>query len=207
MPNKLAILGASGHGKVIAEIAELTGWSSVIFFDDEFPSVTQVEAWNVIGNTGDLLRKLNEFDGCIVAIGDNIIRLKKTQLLQKNQGRLVSLIHPSSVVSPYANIDLGSVVMAGAIINPFTRLGLACIVNTMASVDHDCDLKSGVHVSPGVNIAGAVTIGQNSWVGIGSSVRQGLLIGEHVIVGAGAAVIDDIASHTVVVGVPAKKLK
>jgi len=204
---KLAILGASGHGKVVAEIAELLDYSDIIFFDDAFPKVQKIESWAVEGTTDDLLGRMDEFEGCIVAIGNNAIRLEKTQLIQKNQGRLVSLIHPKSIVSQYASIAIGSVIMAGAVVNPFAKIGMACIINTVASIDHDCDLKAGVHISPGANLAGAVVIGKNSWMGIGASVKQELLIGNNVIVGAGAAVVNHISNNAVVAGVPAKKLK
>ena len=201
---RLAIIGASGHGKVVAELAELLGWTEIVFFDDAFPQVNQVEVWTVRGKTEDLWEQITDFDGCIVAIGNNLIRRRKTQDILINQGNLVSLIHPSSSVSKYTVIEAGSVVMAGAIINPFSKIGSACIVNTLASIDHDCVLADGVHISPGVNLAGAVKIGQQSWIGIGASVKQSISIGDDVIVGAGAVVVSDVAKGLVVVGIPAK---
>lgn len=204
---RLAIFGASGHGKVVAEIAELSGWSEIVFFDDFFPTVSSVGIWPVQGNTTDLLNGLSEFDGCIIAIGNNVIRLEKSLLIQNNHGDLVTLFHPSSVVSKYAKIGIGSVVMANAVINPYAKLGVACIVNTAATIDHDCELGDGVHISPGANLAGAVKVGQQSWVGIGACVKQSVLIGNNVIVGAGAAIVSDTLNDEVVVGVPAKVIE
>lgn len=201
---RLAILGASGHGKVAAEIAELSGWSEIVFFDDTFPLVSSIAVWPVQGNSTTLLNSLNEFDGCIVAIGNNEIRLKKTLEIKSYQGILVSLVHPSSVISRYSKFGLGSVFMAGTIINPFSTLGLACIVNSGATIDHDCELGDAVHISPGANIAGAVKIGEKSWVGIGASVKQCISIGSNVVVGSGAAVVTDISNDVTIVGVPAK---
>ncbi|NOR68603.1 MAG: acetyltransferase [Methylomarinum sp.] len=201
---RLAILGASGHGKVVAEIAELSGWADIVFFDDACSKIKKIGIWAVLGNTTDLLDRISEFDGCIVAIGNNTIRLEKSCLIQRNKGNLVSLVHPCSIVSRLSEVGLGSVVMAGAVINPFVKLGVACVVNTIASIDHDCILGDGVHISPGVNLAGGVILGQKSWVGIGASVKQCVSIGDNVIVGAGAAVISNVPNELVVAGVPAK---
>jgi len=203
---RLAILGASGHGKVVAEIAELLGWN-VTFFDDAFPEMSKLEVWQVKGTTADLLASLSDFEGCIVAIGNNEIRLDKTVTLQSKQTPLVTLIHPSAVVSSYSQVGVGSVVMAGAVINPFASVGLANIINTGATIDHDCILGAGVHISPGANLAGTVSIGNEGWVGIGAVIKQGLLIGEKVTVGAGAVVVSNLPSNVVAIGVPAKVKK
>ncbi len=201
---RLAILGASGHGKVVAELAELSGWPEIVFFDDAFPEVTTIGIWTVSGNTDSLLNSLSEFDGCIVAIGDNAVRVEKTLQIASNNGLLVSLFHPSSIISQYSEVGLGSVVMANAVINPFSTLGMACIVNTASTIDHDCELGDGVHISPGAHLAGTVKIGDLSWVGIGACVKQNSLIGKNVLIGAGSAVVNDIPSNNMVTGVPAK---
>jgi len=203
---RLAVLGASGHGKVVAEIAELLGWN-VTFFDDAFPEMSKLEVWQVKGTTTDLLATLSDFEGCIVAIGNNEIRLDKALMLESKQANLVALVHPLAVVSQYSQVGVGSVVMAGAVINPFTSIELANIINTGATIDHDCILGAGVHISPGANLAGAVCIGNQSWVGIGAVIKQGLLIGEKVTVGAGAVVVSNLPSNVVAIGVPAKVKK
>jgi len=203
---RLAVLGASGHGKVVAEIAELLGWN-VTFFDDAFPEISTLEVWQVKGTMADLLASLSDFESCIVAIGNNDTRLDKALMLQSKQANLLTLIHPSAVVSSYSQVGVGSVVMAGAVINPFASIGLANIINTGATIDHDCILGAGVHISPGANLAGAVSIGNKSWVGIGAVIKQGLLIGERVTVGAGAVVVSNLPSNVVAIGMPAKVKK
>ncbi|UQB43353.1 acetyltransferase [Thiomicrospira microaerophila] len=202
---RLAILGASGHGKVVADIAELNGWD-VVFFDDAFPRVSHLAHWSVMGNTQDLLADLQRFDGCFVAIGNNRIRLDKQQMLAEKGATFPVLIHPSAVVSRYAKVEAGCVVMAGAVVNPFALVQQACIINTSATIDHDCVLAEGLHISPGAHLAGAVSVGTCSWVGIGASVKQCVKIGAHVVVGAGAAVVKDVSDGLTVVGVPAKPL-
>lgn len=204
--NRLAILGASGHGKVVAEAAEFSGWDDIVFFDDKWPVLTANGHWPVLGDTAALLSGHHSFDGVIVAVGNNSTRLKKLELLSSEGVRLVSVVHPQATVSPHALLGLGSVIMAGSVVNVDASLGMGCIINTCASVDHDCLLADGVHISPGAHLAGGVTIGECSWIGIGASVLQLIQIGAGVVVGAGAAVVNEVSDQCIVVGVPARTL-
>ncbi|PMH45946.1 acetyltransferase [Vibrio sp. 10N.286.49.B3] len=204
MTKRCAILGASGHGKVVAEIAQLNGYSDVCFFDDRWPELNHIEHWPVIGNTESLLHSCTQYDGVIIAIGNNVIRLEKQTLLTRHHAHFPTLIHPVATVSQYATLGKGSVVMAAAVINPFASLGHACIINTSATVDHDCCLADGVHISPGSHLAGGVNVGESSWVGIGANVKQLITIGHHVVVAAGATVVDNLSDGLVVMGTPAQ---
>ena len=203
---RLAILGASGHGKVVADTALQAGWQEVVFFDDAWPVLTQNGAWSVVGDSARLIERLAEFDGVSVGIGNNRIRLAKARELMAAGAAMPNIVHPSAVVSPLATLGAGCVIFAGAVIQVDSRLGQACIVNTNASVDHDCQLADGVHICPGTAVAGLVTIGEGSWIGIGASIKQLVQVGSDVTVGAGAAVVTDIADGQSVVGVPAKPL-
>ena len=200
------MLGASGHGGVVADAALAAGWDEVEFFDDRWPGIAGVGPWNIVGDTVALLGDHARYAGVIVAIGANRARLARHRALAAAGAAMTTVVHPSAVVSPFATLGDGSVLCALAVINPFARTGAAVILNTGATVDHDCVLGDGVHVSPGAHIGGAVSIGEASWIGIGAAVRQGILIGAGVIVGAGAAVVTDIADGITVVGVPARKL-
>ena len=203
---KLAILGASGHGKVLADIALLTGWDEIDFFDDRFPVLSQLEQWDVVGNTEQLLQQLFNYDGVIVGIGNNRIRLEKQNKLFKLDAPLISLIHPRAIISTMSEIGIGSVIMANAVINSFSQIGQACIINTAATIDHDCKLADGVHISPGSHLAGGISIGIGSWVGIGANIVQLVTIGDNVIIGAGSTVIHSISSSQTVIGSPAKPM-
>jgi len=202
----IAILGASGHGKVIADIAELNGYKQVCFFDDAWPEKTLLDGWPISGDSKVLIQRLSEFSACIIAIGNNTIRMQKQNELNDYNANIVSLIHPKAVVSRYVTIASGSVIMANAVVNAGVKIGPACIINTGCTIDHDCTLAEGVHISPGANLAGNVTVGKNSWLGIGCSVKQGITIGQNVIVGTGAAVVKSIHDQDTVGGVPAKSL-
>jgi len=200
---KLAILGASGHGKVIADAAECVGWR-VTFLDDGKDPGAFGRDWAIQGSTQDLIDGLLKYDGVIVGIGDNITRLAKTRLLIENDCAVVTIVHPCSIVSQYASIGVGSIVLAGSIINIDSTIGLAGIINTGATIDHDCHLADGVHISPGANLAGGVSIGEGSWIGVGSCIKEQIVVGRNVVVGAGSSVIRDVPDNQVVMGSPAR---
>lgn len=201
---RLAILGASGHGKVVADTALQGVWRDVVFFDDAWPQRRTNGRWQVAGDTNSLLGQLMDFDGALVAIGNNLIRLQKLTILEARGARLATVVHPRTAISRFAALGTGTVVFAGAVIQVDSKIGKGCIVNTSASVDHDCELDDGVHVCPGANLAGGVRIGRGSWVGIGSSVKQLVRVGNGATIGAGAVVVDDVPDGVTVVGVPAR---
>lgn len=204
MTGSLAILGAGGHGRVIADAALQQGWKAITFFDDMWPTLRSNRDWPVNGDSQALASCTSDFDGVIVAIGDNQVRVRKARYLSGQGAVLVSIVHPGSIVSEDSVVGGGTVICAGAIVNIGTRIGLACIVNSNATVEHDCTLADGVHISPGANIGGNVKVGRYSWIGIGATVRHGTRIGRQVIVGGGAMVISDVDDRLTVVGVPAR---
>jgi sugar O-acyltransferase (sialic acid O-acetyltransferase NeuD family) len=203
---RLAILGASGHGKVVADIALLLGYTDVVFFDDEWPSRSSFGRWSLIGTTETLLDTIVDFDAVIVGIGDNRIRFEKDAVLKAANAPLVTLVHPTAVISNFAQIGIGSVVCAGAIVSVDATLGAGIIVNTDATVDHDCQLADGVHIAPGVHLSGGVHVGARSWIGVGACVKQGVNIGSDVVVGAGAVVVSNILDGLTLVGNPARPI-
>jgi len=203
----LAIIGASGHGKVVADAAKSSGqWDDVVFYDDAWPSKNQNGNSEIVGNTQSLLA-LVEKPSIIIAIGNNKVRFEK-QLQFANAGfNVARVIHPNAVISGNTSIGLGSVVLAGAVVNADAKIGQACIINTNAVVEHDCVLADAVHISPNASLAGGVFVGECSWLGIGSSVIQLKIIGKNVMVGANAAVVSDLPDNVKAVGVPAKIIK
>lgn len=203
---RLAILGASGHGKVVAEIALECGWNEIVFFDDAWPNVSRNSCFDVVGNTAALIEQIHDFDGIHVAIGNNRVRLEKFEFFRSHGAILPPLVHPRSVISKFAHLGDGTIVMAGSVVNADTTIYSACILNTGSTVDHDCCIGEGAHVSPGVNVAGGVNIGRRSWIGIGAAVIQCISIGSDVLVGAGSVVLSDVHDGASVAGVPAKSI-
>lgn len=203
---RLALLGASGHGKVVADLALCAGWQEVVFYDDAWPTLQENGAWKIVGDFQMLLKRAAEFDGVLVSIGNCATRWRKHLELKAAGAPLVSLIHPKACVSSMANLGIGTVVMAGAVVNIDASLGEACILNTGATIDHDCHLGDAVHVSPGAHLSGNVTIAQGCWIGLGALVKQGVTIGSRVTVGAGAVVLKSTGDDVTVIGVPAREL-
>lgn len=201
---RMAILGAGGHGRVVADLAHLAGYTEIIFFDDAQTEMECVGGHRVVGDSSTLAKMAHEFDSAAVAIGDNYRRSEKLDFCACLGLDLPILVHPRACVAESVHIGHGSVIFAGSVIQAGSTIGKGCIINTLSSVDHDCLIEDGVHVSPGVAIAGNVKIGKNTWIGIGSSVSPNLSIGADVVVAAGAVVISPVVSGTVVKGVPAR---
>lgn len=203
---RLAILGASGHGKVIADAAFLSGWDQIYFYDDAWLEKKANGRWPVVGDTMALLSGSLAFDGVIVGIGNNRVRLDKTYEIQRAGLPLVTIVHPAAVISTFAEVGIGSVVLANSVVQIDAVAGCAAIINTASSIDHDCELANGVHVCPGAHLAGGVCVGEKSWIGIGASIKQLVKIGANVMIGAGAVVVADVGDSVTVAGVPARDL-
>lgn len=205
MSRSLLIVGAGGHGRVVADAARLSRqWERIAFVDDRYPELLSSGVWSVIGAVAELDSLVSDWGEAVIAVGDNTTRIEILERTKSCGFDIVSIIHPSAQITEDVVIGKGSVVFANAVINTGSELGAACIVNTAATVDHDNQIGDGVHISPGAHLGGNVDVGARSWIGIGASVIHGCVIGHDVIVGAGAAVIDDIASGLTVVGVPAR---
>lgn len=206
MKGSLAIVGAGGHGRVVADCAESLGWERIELFDDK-ESGKASGPWPVVGAIEELFERTRDYDGVIVAIGDNRTRLELHRRLVGLGATMATLIHSRATVSRHARIGVGTVVFAGAVVNYGAVIGQACIINTGASVDHDDRLADGVHLSPGAHLGGGATVGECGWIGLGASVREGVAIGRNVRIGAGAAVVSAVPDNALLIGVPAKPMK
>lgn len=194
--NRLIIVGASGHGKVIADIAVKNGYKDIAFLDDN-SKILECAGFPVIGKTADV----SQLDGDkIVAIGDPAIRERIQETIPT-----VTLVHPDAVISRRVTLGEGTVVMAGAVVNSDAVIGNGCIINTGASVDHDCKIADYVHISVGAHVAGTCVIGKRTWVGAGATVSNNVSICEDCMIGAGAVVVKDITRTGTYIGVPAKE--
>lgn len=194
--NRLVIIGASGHGKVIADIALKNGYQDIVFLDDDV-HIKECAGFPVVGRTCEATDMSGDK---VVAIGNAEIRKQIS-----SQINTVSLIHPDAVISRRVEIGEGTVVMAGAVVNSDVRMGKGCIVNTGSSVDHDCVINDFVHVSVGAHVAGTCQIGDRTWIGAGATISNNVNICRDCMIGAGAVVIKDIKKPGVYVGVPAER--
>lgn len=203
--NKLIILGAGGHGRVVADIAlKSKRWKQISFLDDDI-SLQPFLGIEVIGAMNSIERYLDNYE-VFVAIGNNIIRQKTSLDLEKKGARIPIIVHPDSTIGSNVTIGTGTVVMPGVVINCNSSIGKGCIINTAASIDHDNTIGDYVHLSPGVHTAGNVNLGYASWIGIGAIIRNNIGIVNNCVIGAGTVVVKDIMEIGTYVGNPARRL-
>ncbi len=198
---KLTILGASGHGKVVADIARLNGYDEIEFLDDD-ESIQSCGQFPVVGNSKKIAVLQNDI---FIAIGNSTYRKKFIELFSSKSFPV--LIHPDAVLADGVNVGEGTVIMAGSVVNSGTVIGKGCIINTCSSVDHDCRVGNYVHVAVGAHLCGTVTIGDNTWIGAGTTVCNNIKIVDDCMTGAGSVVIKNLVEPGTYVGIPAKIIK
>ena len=201
MNRKLIIVGAGGHGRVVADLArQLNRYDSISFLDDGEPI-----GGDIVGRVSASGSYLADSD-FFVAVGDNATREKLCADLQVHGARMATLVHPFSYVSQSVSLGEGTVIMAGAVVQTGAVVGNGVIINTDATVDHDCRLADFCHIAVGAHLAGTVTVGKRTIVGAGAAVINNIAIPADSTVGAGAVVTKDITERGTYVGVPARRL-
>jgi sugar O-acyltransferase (sialic acid O-acetyltransferase NeuD family) len=203
----LLILGAGGHGRVVADAARQAGYERIGMLDDRFPEVETSGPFAIVGKMAQLGEFLADYENAVAAVGDAHLRLELLDRLGAAGYRLPAVIHPSAVGSAGAALDRGVFVGPGAIVNIGADIGAATIVNSGARIDHDCRVGPGCHIAPGAVLSGSVTLGDRVWIGTGACLRQGVTIGSMATIGVGAAVVSDLPGNTTYVGVPARRLR
>ena len=203
MNEQVIIIGAGGHGKVIADIVRSCGDRVLGFLDDSPHPPTSVCGIPVLGKTGDYVN----YPGAklVIAIGSGEVRRKVAERL--SNAVWYTAVHPGAVVSSMETvIGEGTVIMAGAVVNPCAVIGKHCIINTKASIDHDNRIGDYTHISVGATLAGTVTVGSTVWVGAGAVISNNITICDDSMIGAGAVVVRSIEEPGTYVGVPARKI-
>ncbi len=204
----VVVYGASGHGKVVADVARLAGLELAGFLDDDPAKIggvyfgAPVFSWDAVLRQHERVAEL----GVALGIGDNAIREACFTRLTSAGLCIPTLVHPSAVIAASSRLGAGTVVMAGAVVNPDATVGEGCILNTGSVVEHDNRLGTFVHLSPNAALGGGVSIGHRTHVGLGAVVLPGMVVGADVRVGAGAVVHRPVADATTVVGNPARPL-
>lgn len=204
---KVFLYGASGHARVVIDIIEKSADCEIAFMVDDNPNLKGEDffGYPVVGGMSELLLLSEKLSG-IICIGDNAIRMKIADLLSSSGFDFKTVVHPSAQIGRGVQLGTGTVVMAGAVINPAVVVGDHCIVNTGATVDHDCRLGNGVHIAPGATLCGTVECGELCFICAGSTIIPNLVIGAKVTVAAGATVIADIPNQCLALGTPARTL-
>ena len=190
------IYGASGHGLVVADIAKACGYDDIIFVDDgenTYPSF-------------DDIKRASDFP-IAFGIGINTIRAKLFQKVRSCGFEIVSLIHPTSIISPSVTIGKGTVIMPNVVVNAKTTIGEGVVLNSSSVIEHECTIDDFVHISPNVALAGNVRVGKITHVGIGSCIIQGLTIGCNCLIGAGSVVVNNFCDNIKAYGNPCRQIE
>ena len=200
--DRLIIIGAGGHGKVAADVADKMGaYAEIAFLDDG--AIGECLGYPVLGKVADA-EKYIATHSFFVAIGSAAARRRVMGILTDSGADIATLIHPSAVIGKGVTIGRGSIVVAGAVINPCAKIGEGCIINTQSSVDHDCTVGDYVHVSVGAHLTGTVVVGDDCFIGAGAVIKNNTTICAGCTIGAGAVVVKNIEEKGTYVGVPAK---
>lgn len=195
--DKVYLYGASGHAKVVLDIAKRAYYDVPYMIDDD-PQVNELAGLPVVHSADGL-------SPIIVTIGDCNIRRKIVERLGKRD--YLTVVHPKSILADSAKLGFGTVVMAGAILNPYVNVGNHSIINTGASLDHDVKVGDFVHIAPHSTLCGEVEVGEGTWIGAGTTVIQGIHIGKNCLIGAGSVVVKDIPDNSLCYGNPARVIK
>lgn len=198
--NRLVIIGAGGHGKVIADIALKNGYTKICFVDDNV--IGDVIGLPVIGKISDVESLNDGKTDFVIGIGNNAVRKTIAEMYNVNW---VSIVHPSAQIAWNTEIGKGTVVMANAVVNVCATIGKHCIVNSGAVVEHDNVIEDYVHISPNAALGGTVCVGSLTHVGIGATIKNNTGVCSDCTIGAGAVVVKNIKEPGIYVGVPIRK--
>ncbi|CAM5765990.1 carbonic anhydrase [Labrys miyagiensis] len=203
--------GGTGHSRVLRELMASLGISILAIVDNRavnapFPGPAMLLGLDGLKAWMGHYPKPTETLSYALAIGGGYgrDRMAIARELDALGLRHLSLVHPTAIVAPDASLGKGSQVLLGATVATHARIGACSIVNTRASVDHDCIVGDGVHIGPGATLCGQIEIGHGCFVGAGATILPHLKIGDDAVIGAGAVVTKNIAPGETVVGTPAK---
>lgn len=206
--NPVLVLGGGGHALVVARLLDALD-RKVAGFCDPDSSRRSLGRYRRLGSD-DVVEELGvDYVDLANGLGFNgQVGRKRRELFERllHSGfAFPALVHPAAWVDALSTLGAGTVVMAGAVVQPGSKIGLNVVVNTGARIDHTCRIGNHVHVAPGAVLAGDVTVSDGAFIGAGATVIEGITVGQRALVGAGAVVVRDVAPGTVVVGIPARE--
>jgi len=202
--DRIIVLGAGGHAKVVIATLHAAGYQIERLLDDDPARQGGVILGTPVSGP---LADVERYPGfrAVIAVGDNQARRQITERFHGMEW--VTVIHPQAIVHPSARFGAGTVVFAGAIIQPDAAIGNHAIINTGATIDHDCRIGDYAHIAPGCHLCGDVTIGDGALLGVGSVVIPGKNIGSRAVIGAGSVVVHDLPSGITAAGTPARPIQ
>lgn len=209
-PQRIAIWGAAGHAKVVADAMRATGAFDIVGFIDDTAPQRRGEAFcgaEVLGGRDALPTLRAGQVALMLAFGHNAARLALAAEMEALGFAFPIVIHPAAVVSPQCGVGTGTFIAAGAVVNADATIGAHAIINTGAVVEHDSRVGDGAHLSPRACLSGRVSVGRGAWIGAGAVVRDGVAIGDGAIIGMGAVVLQNIPDAAVAYGCPARVIR
>lgn len=204
MPGRLLILGAGGHGRAVADLAVVCGWT-VAGFTDRAGASGRPEVLGGDAEAVELFRA-GKIDGAVVGVGNTALgrRVELFQLLKEFGIPVPALLHPRAVISRSCRIGQGSAVFPGSVLGAAVEVGENAVIYSGVVVEHDSRIGDHAYLAPGVILSGAVRVKPGAFLGSGAVVLPGLSVGEGAVVAAGAVVIEDVQAGETVVGTPAR---
>lgn len=201
---KHIICGYSGHAYVVLESVRKTDMTIEGYLDKKESEMNPYYL-EYFGHENDkrFYELISQYN-FILGVGDNQIRREIYSVLDSNGAKIISVTHPSAILSDTAIMGDGTFVSAGVIVNAQVTVGVGTILNTSCVIEHGCKIGNFSHIAPGAVLAGDVTVGENAFIGANSVVIEGVKIGSGVVVGAGSVIINDIPDHQKVVGNPGR---
>lgn len=206
---EVIILGGGGHAVVVADLLGILGHKILGIIDPSEGSVRRRFPTLPFLSTSDewLLDHATREVGLALGVGQNpgqAIRSRLYERLSASGFNFPRLVHPISSIAADVVLGPGVQIMAGAVVQARSNLGHCALVNTCASVDHECRIGPYVHIAPGAILCGEIEVGEGAFIGAGATIVQGVTVGDRGLISAGALVLEDVAEGAVVSGLPAK---
>jgi len=200
---QVVIVGAGGHGRVVADVLVSQGAVIRGFIDPNVETGCNVGGHTVLGDDTWLNANPNSFVS--VGIGaTKDVTLRESVYRSLADHRVVGCIHSTAVIGTAARIHSTAQILAGSVVNHSAFIGENVVVYTGSIVEHDCVISAHTYLSPRVTLCGGARIGSRVFIGAGALVLPNVEIGDGAIIAAGAVVTEDVDANRTVMGVPAK---
>nr|WP_321295749.1 hypothetical protein [uncultured Sphaerochaeta sp.] len=213
---KLVIFGGSGIGMIAASIAmDLENIEIVGFLNDEVPVGSKIGKFRqipVIGKSEDYKKFLDDKD---VSFFISYVGMQKEEKVYQKikefeicEDRYASLIHPTAYIpSTFSEIGKGVLFAPYSQLSPDTKISNHCMLLGNSFIGHDSFMDEFAHLATNSVVGANVHIGKACHIGSNCTIREKLTIGDFSLVGAGAVVLNDFDSHSIIVGNPARLLR